>query len=93
MNKQQSNELRVSGSSSTNVLAGSIMHCMREHSSARLVAIGAAAVNQMVKAVAVATSMTAEEGRSLHVQVAFRDVVTPSGDHFSALEMTATSKA
>lgn len=59
--------LRVSGSSKTSKVAGAIAGVMREKGHVVLQAIGAAAVNQTVKAIALARGFLQEDG----IEIAF----------------------
>lgn len=59
--------LRVSGSSQTSKVAGAIAGVMREKGHVVLQAIGAAAVNQTVKAIALARGFLQEDG----IEIAF----------------------
>lgn len=54
--------LKVSSSSRTSAVAGAIAGVVREHQRAEVQAIGAGAVNQAVKAVAIARGYLQEDG-------------------------------
>lgn len=54
--------LKVSSSSRTSAVAGAIAGVIREHHRAEVQAIGAGAVNQAVKAVAIARGYLLEDG-------------------------------
>ncbi len=56
------NILKVSSSSRTSAVAGAIAGVVREHQRAEVQAIGAGAVNQAVKAVAIARGYLQEDG-------------------------------
>lgn len=74
MSKQEvesSIQLRVSGSSQVTSVAGSIVKNLAEGKKVSLSAIGAGAVNQMVKALCVARSMAASSGIDLYFSVGF----------------------
>lgn len=64
------NVIKVSARSRTASVAGAIAGVIREHGKAEVQAIGAGAVNQAIKAIAIATGYLAEE--DVHV------VCTPS---------------
>lgn len=64
-------ELRISGSSPVKETAGSIVKCYEDNFSVELRAIGASAVNQAVKSVAVARSIFAQKGLDLFVRPGF----------------------
>ncbi len=57
--------IKVSAASRTSAVAGAIAGVVREHNHAEVQAIGAGAVNQAVKAVAIARGYLQEDG--LHV--------------------------
>ncbi len=65
--------LRVGSSSPVRGVAGSIAHALRENEQIVLRAIGAAAVNQAVKAVALARSYLAAEGVEIVVVPSMQD--------------------
>jgi stage V sporulation protein S len=54
--------LKVSSSSRTSAVAGAIAGVVREHQRAEVQAIGAGAVNQAVKAIAIARGYLLEDG-------------------------------
>ncbi|QIB68588.1 stage V sporulation protein S [Aminipila butyrica] len=66
--------LRVSAKSSPNAVAGSIAAVIREGFHAEVQAIGAGAVNQAVKAVAIARGYVAPAGMDLVCVPGFKDV-------------------
>ncbi len=57
-----SNVIKVSGTSRTTAVAGAIAGVIREQRRAEVQAIGAGAVNQAIKAVAIARNYLAEDG-------------------------------
>jgi stage V sporulation protein S len=71
--------LRVSGGSSATALASAISHGIYDGKKVALRAIGAAAVNQAVKAVAIAQSYVGARGLTLSIRPGFTDVVMPDG--------------
>ena len=66
--------LRVSASSSATSLASAISHAVYDSKKVTLRAIGAGAVNQAVKAVAIAQSFVGQRGISLLVRPGFTTV-------------------
>lgn len=66
--------LRVSSRSNPNSVAGALAGVLRERGSAEVQAIGAAALNQAVKAVAIARGFVAPNGMDLVMIPAFTDV-------------------
>jgi stage V sporulation protein S len=67
--------LKVSAHSRSTAVAGAIAGVVREHGRAEVQAIGAAAVNQATKAVAIARSYLALDGIDVICIPAFADVV------------------
>ena len=67
-------ETRVSSSTSVKSLAGWIANYAEEGKEVRLRAIGASAVNQMYKALAIASGIVAAQGTELLVKAGFKDL-------------------
>jgi stage V sporulation protein S len=67
--------LKVSASSKPALVAGAIAGVVRERGRVELQAIGAAAINQAIKAVAIARGYVAQEGIDLVCVPGFVDVV------------------
>ncbi len=67
--------LKVAGKSSPNSVAGALAKSVQEDGYAEVQAIGAGAVNQAVKAVAIARGFVASGGLDLICTPAFADVV------------------
>lgn len=66
--------LKVSAKSSPNAVAGAIAGILRERGHVDVQVIGAGALNQAVKAIAIARSFVAEEGIDPVCTPAFRDI-------------------
>ncbi len=66
--------LKVSSKSNPNAIAGALAGVIRENGSAQVQAIGAGALNQAVKAVAIARGFLAPSGYELICIPAFTDV-------------------
>ena len=66
--------IKVSGDSRTSAVAGAIAGVIREHKHAEVQAIGAAAVNQAVKALVLATGYLKEDGINVVCVPEFADV-------------------
>ena len=79
MSTEQETVLRVKGSSSAPALASAISHGIYDGKKVILRAIGAAAVNQAVKAVAIAQSYVGARGLTLSMRPGFTDVNMPDG--------------
>lgn len=79
MTSESETVLRVKGSSSATALASAISHGIYDGKKITLRAIGAAAVNQAVKAVAIAQSYVGAKGLTLSMRAGFTDVTMPDG--------------
>ena len=83
--------LRVSGNSRPNAVAGAIAALLRTEGAVDVQAIGAQAVNQAVKAIAIARSYLTEDGLDLQVQPSFVNLLLQDDErtalklHISAL--------
>lgn len=66
--------LRVSSRSNPNALAGAVAGTIQEHGKAEIQAVGAGAVNQATKAVAIARGFVAPSGLNLICIPAFEEV-------------------
>ncbi|KAB8138805.1 stage V sporulation protein S [Gracilibacillus oryzae] len=67
--------LKVSAKSNPNKVAGALANVVRERGSAEVQAIGAGALNQAVKAVAIARGFVAPSGDDLICIPAFTDIM------------------
>ncbi|MDP2872977.1 MAG: stage V sporulation protein S [Bacillota bacterium] len=67
--------LKVSSKSSPNAVAGALAAVLRERGTAELQAIGAGAVNQTIKAIAIARGFVAPGGMDLICVPAFTDIM------------------
>ncbi len=67
--------LRVSAKSNPNSVAGALAGVLRERGTAEIQAIGAGAINQAVKAIAIARGFVAPSGMDLICVPAFTDIV------------------
>jgi len=85
--------LKVAASSKATALAGAIAWAIRQHEDVELVAIGAGAVNQSTKAVAIARTYLALEGLDLFMVPSFATVATPNEDERTALRLSVFSRA
>jgi stage V sporulation protein S len=66
--------IKVSGTSRTSAVAGAIAGVVREHKRAEVQAIGASAINQAVKAIALARGYLANDGYDIVFIPEFVDV-------------------
>ena len=67
--------LKVSSQSQPKSVAGALAAVLRENSSAELQAVGAGAVNQAVKAIAITRGFVAPNGIDLIVVPAFSEII------------------
>src|SRR5699024_3997362 len=70
--------LKVSAKSNPNSVAGALANVLREDGTAELQAIGAEALNQAIKAVAIARGFVAPSGVDLVCVPAFTDIIIES---------------
>ena len=78
--------LKVSSKSNPNSLAGALAGVLREKGSAEIQAIGAGALNQAVKAIAIARGFVAPSGMDLVCVPAFTDI-NIEGDQKTAIKL------
>ena len=98
--------IRVSATSRTSAVAGAIAGVVREHHRAEMQAIGAAAVNQAMKALILATAYLKADGIYVtcvpefadvqiddNVRTAIKFVIEPRADsNFASVELATNSK-
>ena len=70
--------IKVSSKSNPNSVAGALANVFREKSSAEMQAIGAGALNQAIKAIAIARGFVAPSGKNLVCIPAFVDILIDS---------------
>lgn len=81
------NQLKVSSTSNPNSVAGALVATLREHKGPiEMHAVGASAVNQAIKAVAIARGFVAPSGLDLICTPAFVDV-TIAGEKRTAIKL------
>ena len=78
--------LKVSSKSNPNSVAGALAGVLREKGSAEIQAIGAGALNQAVKAIAIARGFVAPSGMDLVFIPAFTDVAI-DGEERTAIKL------
>ena len=83
--------LKVSSKSSPNSIAGALAGVVREKGSAELQAVGAGAINQAVKSVAIARGFVAPSGKNLICIPAFTDIVI-DGEERTAIKLIVEAK-
>ena len=83
--------LRVSTKSNPNSVAGALAGVLREKETAELQAVGAGALNQAVKAVAIARGFVAPSGINLVCVPAFADIEI-DGEERTAIKLIIESR-
>lgn len=78
--------LKVSSKSNPNSVAGALAGVIREHGSAEIQAVGAGAINQSVKAIAIARGFVSPSGIDLICIPAFSDIVI-DGEERTAIKL------
>ncbi len=78
--------LKVSSKSNPNSVAGALAGVVREQGSAEIQAVGAGAINQAIKAVAIARGFLAPSGYDIIVVPSFADV-TINGEERTAIKL------
>ena len=78
--------LKVSSKSNPNSVAGALANFFREKGSIEIQAVGAGALNQAIKAVAIARGFVAPSGKNLVCIPAFTDVVI-DGEERTAIKL------
>ncbi len=78
--------LKVSSRSNPNSVAGALVAVIREKGQAEMQAVGAGALNQAVKAVAIARGFVAPSGTDLICAPAFVDILI-AGEERTALKL------
>ena len=82
--------LKVSSKSDPNRVAGALANVLRDKGSAEIQSIGAGALNQAIKAVAIARGFVAPSGKNLVCIPAFTDIVI-DGDERTAIKLIVES--
>ncbi|MCL5037026.1 MAG: stage V sporulation protein S [Chloroflexi bacterium] len=78
--------LKVSAKSNPNSVAGALAGVLREKGSAEMQAIGAGAINQAVKAIAIARGFVAPSGMDLICVPAFTEIII-DGEERTAIRL------
>lgn len=78
--------LKVSSKSNPNSVAGALAGVIREHGSAEIQAVGAGAINQSVKAIAIARGFVSPSGIDLVCVPAFSDIII-DGEERTAIKL------
>lgn len=83
--------LKVSSKSDANKVAGALANVLREKSSVEIQAIGAGALNQAIKGIAIARGFVAPSGKNLICIPAFSDIVI-DGEERTAIKLIVEAK-
>ena len=83
--------LKVSSKSNPNSVAGALANAVREHDNVEIQAIGAGALNQAIKAIAIARGFVAPSGKNLVCIPAFTDIEI-DGEERTAIKLIVESK-
>ena len=83
--------LKISSKSNPNSVAGAIAGLVKESSKAEMQAIGAGALNQAVKAIAIARGYVAPTGKDLICIPAFTDILI-DGEERTAIKLIVESR-
>ena len=84
--------LKVSSRSNPNSVAGALVAVIREQGYAEMQAVGAGALNQAIKAIAIARGFVAPSGTDLTCSPAFTDIII-SGEDRTALKLLVEEKS
>ena len=83
--------LKVSSKSNPNSVAGALANVMREKGEVEVQAIGAGALNQAIKAIAIARGYVAPTGKDLVCIPAFSDIVI-DGEERTAIKIIVETR-
>ncbi len=83
--------LKVSSRSNPNSVAGALVAVIRDQGYAEMQAVGAGALNQAIKAIAIARGFVAPSGTDLTCSPAFTDIII-SGEDRTALKLLVEKK-
>ncbi len=83
--------IKVSSKSNPNKVAGALASIFREQREIEIQTVGAGALNQAIKAIAIARGFVAPSGDNLVVIPSFNDIKI-SGDEKTAIKLTILSK-
>ena len=83
--------LKVSSKSHPNSVAGALANVFREKGKVEIQAVGAGALNQAIKAIAIARGFIAPSGKNLVCIPAFQDIYI-DGEERTAIKLLVESK-
>lgn len=82
--------LKVGTKSNPNSVAGALANVFRDHNDVEIQAIGAGALNQAIKAIAIARGFVAPSGKNLICIPAFTDIII-DGEEKTAIKLIVTT--
>ena len=83
--------LKVSSKSNSSSVAGALANVFKEHNIVEIQAVGAGAINQAVKAIAIARGFVAPSGKNLVCTPAFIDI-NIDGEERTAIKLIVEAK-
>ena len=83
--------LKVSSKSNPNSVAGALANVFREKGRVEIQAVGAGAINQAIKGIAIARGFVAPSGRNLICIPAFSDIII-EGEEKTAIKLIIEAK-
>ncbi len=83
--------LKVSSKSNPNSVAGALANVIKDSSTVEIQAIGAGALNQAIKAVAIARGFVAPSGKNLVCVPAFTDILI-DGEERTAIKLIVEAR-
>lgn len=83
--------LKVSSKSNSSSVAGALANVFKEHNSVEIQAVGAGAINQAIKAIAIARGFVAPSGKNLVCTPAFSDI-SIDGEERTAIKLIVENK-
>ncbi len=83
--------LKVRSKSNPNSIAGALANVLKEKNTVEIQAIGAGALNQAIKAVAIARGFVAPSGKNLICIPAFTDIII-DGEERTAIKLIIEAK-
>jgi len=83
--------LKVSSKSNPSSVAGALANVFKDKTSVEIQAVGAGAINQAIKAIAIARGFVAPSGKNLVCTPAFQDI-SIDGEERTAIKLIVESK-
>ena len=83
--------LKVSSKSNPNSVAGALTNVLREKDSVEIQAVGAGALNQAIKAIAIARGFVAPSGKNLYCIPSFASIIIDN-DEKTAIKLVVEAR-